>query len=83
MLTTESEKQSWENLVSKRKHEIASEQTKIFGSATAVEKVPYSGRMRLRFTCPVVDCKFNNVNLAKHLRAKHQSSNQATRLQVN
>ena len=64
-LTTESDKESWKNLVSNRKQEIEKELTKIFGgSAVAVEKVSYSGTMRLRFHCPVIDCKFNNVDLA-------------------
>ena len=63
----ETEKLSWENLVSKTKEEIKNELTKIFGSATADEKVPYLGRMRDRFPCPVTACRFNNVDPATHL----------------
>ena len=66
-LETETEQLSWENLVSKTKEEIKNELTKIFGSATAVEKVPYLGRMRDRFPCPVTACRFNNVDPATHL----------------
>lgn len=82
-LGTETEKLSWENLVSKRKEETENELTKIFDSGTAVAKVQYLGRMRYRFPCLVTACKFNNVDLAKYLCAKHKWSNQAPKLQVN
>ena len=53
------------------KREIEKELGKIFGNIQSAEKVPCSGRLRLKFPCPVENCEFRTVDTAKHLKYKH------------
>lgn len=79
----DSEKELWHKLIEKRKREIEKELEKIFGNAKSAEKVLYSGRLRLKCPCPVENCEFRTVDMAKHLKYKHQWQDNVTKLQTN
>ena len=67
----------------KRKAEIERNLKEIFGTAESVEKVPYSGRLRLKCPCPVKKCEFRTVDMTKHLKYKHQWTEKLIKLQTN
>ena len=79
----ESQKELWQNLVLKRKAEIERNLKEIFGTAESVEKVAYSGRLRLKCPCPVKKCEFRTVDMVKHLKYKHQWTEKLIKLQTN
>ena len=51
-------KEIWHNLITKGKEEIEKELDKISGNSKSIEKVHYSGRLRLKFPCSVKNCEF-------------------------
>ena len=64
-------KKFWYKLTAKLKGEIEKELDKIFGNSQSIEKIHYSRRLRLKFPCPVQNCDFRTVDMAKHLKHKH------------
>ena len=79
----DSEKELWHNLTAKWKREIEKELGKILGNSQSVEKVPDSRRLWLKFPCPVENCEFRKVDMAKHLKYKHQWADKILKLQTN
>ena len=79
----DSEKDIWHKLIAKRKGEIEKELDNIFGNAQSIEKVNYSGRLRSKFPCPVENCDFRTVDMAKHLKHKHHWESKVVKLQIN
>ena len=79
----DSQKELWQNVVAKRKAEIERNLKRIFGTAESVEKVLYSGRLRLKFPGPVKNSEFRIVYMAKHLKCKHQCTEKLIKLQTN
>ena len=76
------EKIKWVDAVFKRKQEIESEITDIFGDKEAVKLFRYGNRVRLRFPCPEKSCSFSTVDMVKHLFRKHKWSKEETLLQT-
>lgn len=78
----EQEKIKWVDAVFKRKQEIESKITDIFGGKEAVKLVRYGNRVRLRFPCLEKGCSFSTVDMVKHLSGKHKFSKEETLLQT-
>ena len=78
----EQEKIKWVDAVFKRKQEIESKITDIFGGKEAVKLVRYGNRVRLRFPCLEKGCSFSTVDMVKHLSGKHKCSKEETLLQT-
>ena len=72
----------WDKQVNNRKKEIENQLRNIFKQENSVKQVEYSGRMRWSFPCPVIDCDFSTVDLAKHLQKKHKWCKSSIKLQT-
>ena len=79
----EADQNKSEELVEERKSEIANDLKRVFVMDTAVKKVAYRNRIRLRFACPVKRCSFKTVDIRKHLVNEHKWASNEVKLQIN